>query len=174
MHHLDSWIKIDQLHVTHFIISLFTAQHVSNISTSIFRSLRLTVDLFRVLYCSGSMCVGVTVWFGWGGVVSLCRLKHYYQTVHHLDSWVKIDQPDVTCFIISLFTAQHVLNVSTSDFRSLRLIVDLFHVLCYEQYYIQSLHHEGKLIPEQSPGETNPLFQMTINPQPPHPTRTDQ
>ena len=27
-----------------------------------------------MLYCSGSMCVGVTVWFGWGGVVSLCRL----------------------------------------------------------------------------------------------------
>jgi len=22
-----------------------------------------------VLYCSGSMCVGVTVWFGWDGVV---------------------------------------------------------------------------------------------------------
>ena len=28
-----------------------------------------------MLYCSGSMCVGVTVWFGWGGVVFLCRLK---------------------------------------------------------------------------------------------------
>ena len=28
-----------------------------------------------MLYCSGSICVGVTVWFGWGGVVSLCRLK---------------------------------------------------------------------------------------------------
>ena len=65
------WIKIDQLHVTCFIIILFTAQRVSNVSTSIFRSLRLIV-----LYCSGSMCVGVTVWFGWGGVVSLCRLKH--------------------------------------------------------------------------------------------------
>ena len=36
------------------------------------------MDLFRVLYCSGSMCVGVTVWFGWGGVVSLCRLKHCF------------------------------------------------------------------------------------------------
>jgi hypothetical protein len=71
----NSWIKIDQLDVTCFIISLFTAQHVSNVSTSIFRSLRLIVDLFHVLYCSGSMCVGVTVWFGWGGVVSLCRLK---------------------------------------------------------------------------------------------------
>ena len=37
----------------------------SNVSTSIFRSLRLIVDLFHLLYCSGSMCVGVTVWFGW-------------------------------------------------------------------------------------------------------------
>jgi len=68
--------KIDQLDVTCFIISLFTAQYVSNVSTSIFRSLRLIVDLFHVLCCSGSMCVGVTVWFGWGDVVSLCRPKH--------------------------------------------------------------------------------------------------
>jgi len=29
----------------------------------------LFVELFRGLYCSGSMCVGVTLWFGWGGVV---------------------------------------------------------------------------------------------------------
>jgi hypothetical protein len=35
----------------------------------------LVVELFHGLYYSGSMCVGVTVWFGWGGVVSLCRLK---------------------------------------------------------------------------------------------------
>jgi hypothetical protein len=62
------WIKIDQLDVTCFIISLFTAQHVSSVSTSIFRSLRHFENLFHVLYCSGSMCVGVTVWFGWGGV----------------------------------------------------------------------------------------------------------
>ena len=76
VHHLDSWIKRDQLDVTCFIISLFTAQHVSDVNTSIFRSLRLIVDLFHVLYCSGSMCVGVTVWFGWGVVVSLWRLRH--------------------------------------------------------------------------------------------------
>jgi hypothetical protein len=43
--------------------------------------------------------------------------------------WIKTDQLDVTCFFISLFTAQHVSNVSTSIFRSLGLIVDLFHVL---------------------------------------------
>ena len=78
MHHLDSWIKIDQLDVTCFIISLFTAQHASNVSTFIYRRFRLIVDLSHVLYCSGSMCVGVTVWFGWGGVVSLCRLRQCF------------------------------------------------------------------------------------------------
>ena len=36
----------------------------------------------------------------------------------------------------------------------------------YEQYYVQTLHQEGKLIPEQYPGELNPLFQMAINPHP--------
>jgi len=35
----------------------------------------LFVELFHGLYCSGSMRVGVTLWFGWGGVVSRCRLK---------------------------------------------------------------------------------------------------
>ena len=35
----------------------------------------LFVALFHGLYCSGSMRVGVTVWFGWGGVVSGCRLQ---------------------------------------------------------------------------------------------------
>jgi len=38
----------------------------------------LFVELFHGLFCSGSMRVGVTLWFGWGGVVSGCRLKHYW------------------------------------------------------------------------------------------------
>jgi len=34
-------------------------------------------DLFvKLLHCSGSMCVGVTLWFGCGGVVPVCRLRH--------------------------------------------------------------------------------------------------
>jgi len=36
------------------------------------------VELFHGLYCSGSMCVGVTLWFGCGGVVSVCRLQSAY------------------------------------------------------------------------------------------------
>jgi len=35
----------------------------------------LFVELFHDLCCSGSMCVVVTLWFGCGGVVSVCRLK---------------------------------------------------------------------------------------------------
>ena len=35
----------------------------------------LFVELFRGLYCSGMMRVRVTLWFGWGGVVSVCRLR---------------------------------------------------------------------------------------------------
>ena len=35
----------------------------------------LFVELFHGLYCSGSMCVGVTLWFGCGGVVSVYRLQ---------------------------------------------------------------------------------------------------
>jgi len=47
----------------------------------------LFVELFHGLYCSGSMCVGVTLWFGCGGVVSGCRLKqcklkHYCFSLH--------------------------------------------------------------------------------------------
>ena len=30
----------------------------------------LFVELFYGLYCFGTMRVGVTLWFGWGGVVS--------------------------------------------------------------------------------------------------------
>jgi len=36
----------------------------------------LFVELFHGLYCSGLMCVGVTLWSGCGGVVSVRRLRH--------------------------------------------------------------------------------------------------
>ena len=36
--------------------------------------------------------------------VNYSRESYVYWIVRHLDSWIKIDQLDVTCFIISLFT----------------------------------------------------------------------
>ena len=48
--------------------------------------------LLHGLYCSGSMCVGVTLWFGWGGVVagwstaSVCiRIPHHNVTPKHIE-----------------------------------------------------------------------------------------
>ena len=36
----------------------------------------LFVELFHGFYCSGSMYVSITLWFGCDGVVSICRLKY--------------------------------------------------------------------------------------------------
>jgi len=36
----------------------------------------LLVELFHGLYCSGSVRVGVKLWFGWGGVVFGFALQH--------------------------------------------------------------------------------------------------
>ena len=76
-HHLDSWIKRDQLDATCFFISLFHAQHVSDVNTSILRSLLLicwVISWFVLLWYDVCWCYGV-VWLGWFGVVSGCKLQ---------------------------------------------------------------------------------------------------
>ena len=59
---------------TCFIFTLFSAQHVSDVNTSILRSLRL-IHKVTSYVVSGSMCVGVTLQCGSGGVVFVCSLK---------------------------------------------------------------------------------------------------
>jgi len=54
---INSWVKRDQLDATCFIITLFSAQHVSDVNTSILRSLRLICKVTSWVV-SGSMCVG--------------------------------------------------------------------------------------------------------------------
>jgi len=73
VHHLDSPIKIDQLDVTRFIISPFTAQHVSNVSTSIFGACDLLwiyfmccIALVRCVLVLRCGSVGV-MWYPYAG-----------------------------------------------------------------------------------------------------------
>ena len=54
---------------------------------------------------------------------------------------------------------------------SLMSLAILFQLLCAQ--HVSDINLE-KLIPEQYPGETNPLFQKAINPQPPHTTWREQ
>ena len=65
----------------HFVLNMFRMLiHPSSGACDLF------VELFHVLYCSGMMCVGVMVWFGWGGVVSGCMLKHCFSLHPDLDN----------------------------------------------------------------------------------------
>ena len=84
-----TWRIRDQLDVTSYyaLFHSFYAQHVSDINTSIIRSLRLfycittlvVCSCFDVCWscgvvglgwypCSRLRCVGVLVWLGWGGI----------------------------------------------------------------------------------------------------------
>ena len=66
----DSWEKRDQLDVTCFIISLFNAQHVSDVNTSILRSLRLMCWVISwVALIWFNVCWSyVVVWLWWCGI----------------------------------------------------------------------------------------------------------
>ena len=66
----DTWVKRDQLDVTCFIISLFNAQHVSDVNTSILRSLRLicwVISWVVLIWFDVCWCY-VVVWLGWCGI----------------------------------------------------------------------------------------------------------
>jgi len=66
----DCWIKIDQLDVTSFIISLFTAQYFSYVISSILRSLRFiccVISWVILFWFDVCWCYGV-VWLGWCGI----------------------------------------------------------------------------------------------------------
>ena len=57
----------------------------------------LFVELFHGLCCCGSMCVGVTVWFGWGGVVFfISKNFYYYKMCKFLLQISKHDNQDIT------------------------------------------------------------------------------
>jgi len=70
VHHLDSWIKRHQRDVTYLIISLFNAQHISDVNTSILRGLRLicwVISWVVLLWYDVCWCY-VLVWLGWCGI----------------------------------------------------------------------------------------------------------
>jgi len=85
VHHLDSWVKRDQLDVTRFIISLFNAHHVSDVNTSILRSLRLMcwVILWVVLVWFDVCWCYVAVWLWWCGIRTQAEALVVWLRHHH-------------------------------------------------------------------------------------------
>ena len=72
VHHLDSWVKRNQLDATYFII-LFNAQHVSDVNTSIFRRLRLIRSYFMGCIWFGVCWRSISVWLWWCGIRMLAE-----------------------------------------------------------------------------------------------------
>jgi len=69
---------MDQLDVTCFIISLFNAQHVSDVNTFILRSLRLiclVISWVVLLWFDVCRCY-VVVWLGWYGIRMQAEALH--------------------------------------------------------------------------------------------------
>jgi len=68
--YIISWVKRDQLDATCFIITLFSAQHVSDVNTSILRRLRLicwVISWVVLIWLDVCWCY-VVVWLGWCGI----------------------------------------------------------------------------------------------------------
>ena len=111
MHHLDSWIKRDQLDVTCFIISLFNDQHVSDVKTSILRNLRLmcwAISWVVLLWFDVCWCY-VVVWLWWRGIVmqAEAHTSNQSNTTHEITQHIsrKLLRMDVltseTCRVLS-------------------------------------------------------------------------
>jgi len=105
-----------------------------------------------------------------------CNLSYVGQTSRSLNirfqehiQYIRYNNPQ-SAYALHILQNQHEYGQMNSTMTLLKPLNYPSLLLPYEQYYIQSLHQAGRLIPEQSPGETNPLFQTAINPQPPHPT----
>ena len=94
VNHLDSWIKRDQLHVTCFFISLFNAQHVSDVNTSILRSLRLicwVISWVVLLWFDACWCY-VVVWLGWCGIRMQAEALVLDICLSYVQSWTPDDE----------------------------------------------------------------------------------
>ena len=87
----------------------------------------LFVELFHGLCCSGLMCVGVTLWFGWGGVVSVCRLKLKQISRKFLRMDVLTSE---TCWALNKEIIKQVTS-SWSLFTQPNLMLILFHFQSY-------------------------------------------
>ena len=73
------WLKRNQLDATCFIITLFSAQHVSDVNTSILRSLRLIRSYFMDCIWFGVCWRSVSVWLWWCGI---CMQSQALQTAY--------------------------------------------------------------------------------------------
>jgi len=112
------------------------------------------------------------------GVYSLtcntCKLAYVGQTSRTLHlryqehtRYIKNNNPQ-SAYALHILHNRHEYGPMNETMTLLKPLRDTSLLMPYEQYYIHSLHKEGKLIPEQCRGDPNPLLLSAIDPsQPP-------
>jgi len=153
MHHLDSWIKIDQLDVTRFIISPFTAQHVwmlvhpsswaCDLLWIYFMSCISLVRCVLVLLCGSA---------GWCGILMQAEALEKYNTWNKSTVGRELLKMDVltfeTCWAVNGELVKRVTS-SWSIFIQIKNMHVEFTSVYYKLYY--GLYYKG-----------NPLFPNTV------------
>ena len=99
-----------------------------------------------------------------------CNLSYVGQTSRSLNicykehiRYIRSNNPQ-SAYALHILQNRHEYGPMDNTMTLLKHINNQSLLLPYEQYNIQVLHRHRKLIPEQSPGDTNPLFQAVINP----------
>ena len=103
-------------------------------------------------------------------ICNTCNLSYVCQTSRRLSirykehiRYIRSNNPQ-SAYALHILQNRHEYGLMDNTMTVLNHINNQSLLLPYEQYHIQALHHNRNLIPEQSPGDTNPMFQAVINP----------
>jgi len=84
---------------------------------------------------------------------------HYKEHIRY----VRNNNPQLA-YALHILQNRHEYGPMNKTMRLLKQVNKTASLIPYERLYIQTLHQAGKLIPQQYPGDPNPLFQAVIIP----------
>ena len=96
----------------------------------------------------------------------MCPVKVCSFMLHLLFShipYIKNNNPQ-SAFALHILQNWHGRGTVDSIMTLLKPLNNTTMLTPYEQFFIHSVHQQGKLITEQVPGKQNPLFQLIIDP----------
>jgi len=77
--------------------------------------------------------------------------------------YIRSNNPQ-SAYALHILQNRHEYGPMNETMRLLKQVHKTTSLIPYERLYIQTLHQAGKLIPEQYPGDPNPLLQAVIVP----------
>jgi len=99
-----------------------------------------------------------------------CNLSYVGQTSHSLKicyqeyiRYIRSNNPQ-SAYAQHILRNQHKYGKMNNLMTLLKPLNNPNMLTPYEQFYIQTLHSEGKLIPEQYQGDPSPFFELAVHP----------